>query len=100
MKTRLLLAAVAAIAVASPAPPAQAGCVIAPDGKSIDVVSDNSASAEKNCAVKCQVDTKIGVVQVGCGGNAPPLAKKHSLCDFDKPEAWYKKVISSEDTCK
>jgi len=100
MKMRLLLAALAATAVAWLAPPAQAGCVIAPDGKSINVVTDNASSDEKNCAVSCKVDTKIGVVQVSCGGNTPPLAKAHSLCDYDKPEAWYKKVISSEDSCK
>jgi hypothetical protein len=76
------------------------GCVISPDQKSIDVVTDNGASEEKNCSVKCQVDTKIGVVQISCGGNTPPLAKAHSLCDFDKPEPWYKKVVSSEDSCK
>ena len=100
MKMRLWLAALAATGVAWLAPPAQAGCVIAPDGKSINVVTDNPSSDEKNCAVSCKVDTKIGVVQVSCGGNTPPLAKAHSLCDYDKPEAWYKKVISSEDSCK
>ena len=88
MKMRLWLAALAATAVAWLAPPAQAGCVIAPDGKSINVVTDNPSSDEKNCAVSCKVDTKIGVVQVSCGGNTPPLAKAHSLCDYDKPEAW------------
>jgi hypothetical protein len=82
------------------APRADAGCVISPEGKSINVVTDNGASEEKNCAVKCQVDTKIGVQQISCGGNTPPLAKAHSLCDFDKPEPYYKKVISSEDSCK
>jgi len=100
MKMRLWLAALAATGVAWLAPPAQAGCVIAPDGKSINVVTDNPSSDEKNCAVSCKVDTKIGVVQVACGGTTPPLAKGHSLCDYDKPEAWYKKVISSEDSCK
>ena len=99
-KCAFVLAALAAMAVAWLAPHAQASCVIAPDGKSMNVVTDNPSGDEKNCAVKCQVDTKIGVVQVGCGGNTPPLAKAHSLCDFDKPEAWYKKVVSSEDTCK
>jgi len=100
MTSRFVLAAAAAVVLACLAALAQAGCVISPDGKSIDVVTDNGADQEKNCAVKCQVDTKIGVVQVGCGGNTPPRAKAHSLCDFDKPEPWYKKVISSEDTCK
>ena len=101
MKTRFLPAVLAAVAAVLLAPPAQAGCVIAPDGKSINVVTDNGSSDEKNCAVSCNVGTpKIGVVQVGCGGNTPPLAKAHSLCDYDKPEAWYKKVISSEDSCK
>lgn len=100
MTSRFVLAAFAAVAVVCLAPQARAGCVISPDGKSIDVVTDNGADQEKNCAVKCQVDTKIGVVQVGCGGNTPPRAKAHSLCDFDKPEPWYKKVISSEDSCK
>jgi hypothetical protein len=100
MKMRFLLAASAAVAAAWLAPPAQAGCVISPDQKSINVVTDNGSSEQKNCAVKCQVDTKIGVVQVACGGTTPPLAKAHSLCDYDKPEAWYKKVISSEDSCK
>jgi hypothetical protein len=93
---------VAAVALAAVclAMPAHATCVISPDGKSIDVVTDNGDAAEKNCAVKCQVDTKIGVAQVSCGGNAPPLAKGFSLCNFDKPEPYYKKVLSSEDTCK
>jgi hypothetical protein len=88
------------VAVVCLAPRAEAGCVISPEGKSINVVTDNGASEEKTCAVKCQVDTKIGLVQIGCGGNTPPLAKAHSLCDFDKPESYYKKVISSEDSCK
>lgn len=92
--------ALVAAAVVSTARLAQAGCVIAPDGKSINVVTDNPANEEKTCAVKCQVDTKIGVVQVACGGNAPPLARDHSLCGFDKPEPWYRKVVSSEDSCQ
>jgi len=100
MKIRLICVALAATALLSLAPSAQANCVISPDGKSINVVTDNSASDEKNCAVTCQVDTKIGVIQVSCGGNTPPLAKDHSLCGFDKPEPWYKKVVSSEDSCK
>jgi hypothetical protein len=49
--------------------------------------------------VSCKVDTKIGVVSVSCGGNTPPHAKD-SLCAFDKTEVWYKKVVSSEDSCK
>jgi hypothetical protein len=100
MKTRLSAAALAAAAVLWLAPQAQAGCVISPDRKSITVVTDNGANEEKNCAVKCKVDTKIGVVQVSCGGNTPPLAKAHSLCAFEKPASYYKKVISSEDSCK
>jgi hypothetical protein len=100
MHSRFVLAGAAAVALACLAAPAQAGCVISPDGKSINVVTDNGADQEKNCAVKCQVDSKIGVVQVGCGGNTPPRAKAHSLCEFDKPEPWYKKVLSSEDSCK
>jgi hypothetical protein len=88
------------LAMACLAPRAEAGCIISPEGKSINVVTDNGAGGEKNCAVKCQVDTKIGVQQISCGGNTPPLAKAHSLCDFDKPEPYYKKVISSEDSCK
>jgi hypothetical protein len=98
MKT-LTTAALAALTAICLASGARAGCVISPDGKSIDVVTDNGASDEKNCAVKCQVDTKIGVVQVSCGGNTPPLAKAYSLCNFDKPESWYKKVVSAQDTC-
>jgi hypothetical protein len=100
MKIRLLFAALAATAAVWLAPSARAGCIIAPDGKSINVVTDNGSSDEKTCSVSCNVDTKIGVVQVSCGGNTPPLAKAHSLCDYDKPEPWYKKVISSEDSCK
>jgi hypothetical protein len=100
MKMRLRLAVLAAIALACVAQRAQAGCVISRDGKSIDVVTGNAASEEKNCAVKCQVDTKIGVIAVSCGGNTPPLATAHSLCNFDKPEPWYKKVVSSQDTCE
>jgi hypothetical protein len=100
MKIRILVAALAATGAACLAPPAMAGCIIAPDGKSINVVTDNASSSERTCAVSCKVDTKIGVVQVACGGNTPPLAKTHSLCDYDKPDAYYKKVISSEDSCK
>lgn len=100
MKIRLRFAVFTALALACLMSRAQAGCVIAPDGQSIDVVTDNGASDEKKCAVKCQVDTKIGVMQVSCGGNTPPLAKAYSLCNFDKPEPYYKKVISSDDTCK
>jgi hypothetical protein len=100
MKSRLLCAALAAAGAFWLAPPAEAGCVISPDQKSINVVTDNGSSDEKTCAVKCQVDTKVGVVQICCGGNTPPLAKGHSLCDFDKPDAYYRKVISFEDTCK
>jgi hypothetical protein len=96
MKTVL----VAAVLLTCLAIPALATCVISPDGKSIDVVTDNGDTNEKNCAVKCRVDTKIGVTQVSCGGNTPPLAKAHSLCNFDKPEPYYKKVLSSEDSCK
>jgi hypothetical protein len=100
MKLRFLCAGLAALAITGLAPPVKAGCIISPDQKSINVVTDNPSSDEKNCAVKCQVDTKIGVAQVSCGGNTPPFAKDHSLCDYDKPEAWYKRVISSEDSCK
>jgi hypothetical protein len=99
MKT-IIAAAIAAALLTCLAAPARATCVISPDGKSIDVVTDNGESSEKNCAVKCRVDTKIGVTQVSCGGNAPPLARAHSLCNFDKPEPFYKKVLSSEDSCK
>jgi hypothetical protein len=98
MTIRLSGAALAAVAALWLAP-AHAGCVIAPDGKSIDVVTDNPTSDGKSCSVSCQVDTKIGVVQVACGGTTPPLAKAHSLCNFDKPEPWYKKVISAKDSC-
>jgi hypothetical protein len=92
-------AAVAAIVVCLAAP-AHATCVIAPDGSSIDVVTDNGDTSEKNCTVKCQVDTARGVAQVSCGGNTPPLAKAHSLCNFDRQPGYYKKVLSSEDSCK
>jgi len=100
MKKRLMLVSAAVLAATWQPPPALAGCVIAPDRKSINVVTDNASSDEKNCAVSCKVDTKVGVVTVACGGNTPPLAKGHSLCEFDKPEPWYKKVISAQDSCK
>ena len=100
MKPHLSVAAFATLITVYSAPHAYAGCVISPDGKSIDVVTDNGASDEKTCRVACQVETKIGVVQISCGGHAPPLAKAHSLCSFDRPEYWYEKVVSSEDTCK
>lgn len=80
--------------------PANATCVISADGSAIDVVTDNGETSEKNCAVKCQVDTMRGTAQVSCGGNAPPLAKAHSLCNFDRQPGYYKKVLSSEDSCK
>ena len=100
MKVRPLRVALAVAVIVCATAQARADCVIAPDNKSINVVTDNPSSDEKNCAVKCQVDTKIGVVQVSCGGNAPPLAKGYSLCAFDKPEPWYKKVVSAEGNCK
>jgi len=100
MQTRFFCAGFAALAAVLLAGPAGAGCVISPDGKSINVVTDNPTDEQKNCAVSCKVDTKIGVVTVACGGTTPPLARDHSLCDFDKPEVWYKKVISADDSCK
>src|SRR5450755_3712364 len=100
MNSRILGAALVVTAFVVQVTAARAGCVIAPDGKSIDVVTDNGSRDEKTCSVACQVDTKIGVVNVGCGGTTPPLAKGHSLCNFDKPEAWYKIVVSFEDSCK
>lgn len=100
MKLRLAYAALAATIFIFQPWPARATCVIAPDGKSINVVTDNGSSDAKSCQVSCKVDTKIGVVSVGCGGTTPPLAKDHSLCAFDKTEIWYKKVVSSEDSCE
>ena len=100
MNARFLCAVLAAAAFACQSLPARAGCIIAPDGKSINVVTDNGSSDEKTCSVACKVDTKVGVINVGCGGTTPPLAKGHSLCAFDKPEVWYKKVVSVEDSCK
>ncbi|MGA3303475.1 MAG: hypothetical protein ABSC72_09325 [Methylovirgula sp.] len=100
MNIRLVCAALAATALLGQFKSAQATCVIAPDHKSISVVTDNGASDEKSCSVSCKVDTKVGVLQVGCGGTTPPLAKGHSLCGFDKPDAFYNKVVSSEDSCK
>jgi len=100
MNARVVCAALAAAALVCQMLPARAGCVIAPDQKSINVVTDNGASDEKTCQVSCQVDTKIGVIKIACGGNTPPLAKDHPLCDFDKPDAYYKKVLSSENSCK
>ncbi len=100
MKLRPSFAAFAALVTVCSAPPANAGCVISLDGKSIDLVTDNGASDEETCRVSCQVGTKIGVVQISCKGHAPPLAKAHSLCSFERPEYWYEKVVSFEDTCK
>lgn len=76
MKMRLSFVAVAATAVAWLTPPPQAGCVIALE------------SDEKNFTVSCKVDTKIGVVQVSCAGNTPPLAKTYSLCEYNKAGPW------------
>jgi hypothetical protein len=100
MKTGLVHAALVATVLAVQSWPVRATCIIAPDGKSINVVTDNGSSDAKSCQVSCKVDTKIGVVSVSCGGTTPPLAKDHSLCAFDKDEVWYKKVVSSEDSCK
>lgn len=100
MTIRFAVAAAAALILAGLAAPALAGCVIAPDHKSIDVVADNPSSDQKDCAISCKVDTKVGVVQISCGGVAPPLAKGLSLCNFGKPDAWYKTVISAKDDCK
>src|SRR4051794_25324882 len=100
MTIRLDVAVLAALSLALLTWPAGAGCVIAPDGKSISAVTDNGSSDEKTCAVSCKVDTKIGEVQVACGGTTPPFAKAHSLCEYDKPEPYYKKVVSFVDSCK
>jgi hypothetical protein len=100
MNSRPLCAVLAVTALVCQFTAAQATCVISSDHKSISVVTDNGASDEKTCSVSCQVDTKVGVLQVGCGGTTPPLAKDHSLCGFDKPDAFYNKVVSSEDSCK
>jgi hypothetical protein len=100
MKPRLSFTALAAPIAVCLASPANAGCVISPDGKSIDIVADNAASDEQICRVSCQVETKIGVVRISCSGHTPSLASAHSLCNFDKSEPWYEKVVSSEDTCK
>jgi hypothetical protein len=100
MQARLSFAAFAALITVCLAAHAHAGCVISPDGKSIDIVTDNGAGDEKTCRVSCKVETKVGVVQISCGGHAPPLAKAHSLCSLEKSEYWYEKVVSSEDTCK
>ncbi len=99
MTNSIVCAAFAASVAVVLAAPAQAGCVISPDGKSINVVADNPSSDAKTCQVACQVDTKIGVVQVACGGTTPPLAKDQSLCAFDKPEPYYKKVVSAKGDC-
>jgi hypothetical protein len=41
-----------------------------------------------NCAVKCQVDTKIGLVQVSCGYTATRItAHDFALSRLDPPEA-------------
>jgi hypothetical protein len=90
-KSACPVAALAATVLVFQSMPVRATCIIAPDGKSINVVTDNGSSDEKSCQVSCKVDTKIGVVSVSCGGNTPPLAKDHSLCAFDKTEVWYKK---------
>jgi hypothetical protein len=82
-------------------PPAHAAnCVISNDGKAINIVTDNSSDEQKSCNVSCQVETKRGPTSISCGGTTPPQAKDHSLCDFDKPELWYTKVISASGTCK
>jgi hypothetical protein len=99
MNSRFLCTALAAAVLVCQFTAAQASCVISSDHKSISVVTDNGASDEKTCSVSCKVDTKVGVLQVGCGGTTPPLAKGHSLCGFDKPDAFYNKVVSSEDSC-
>jgi len=100
MKPFMIGAAAAAVLLSCLASSAHATCVISPDGSSIDVVTDNGEPGEKNCAVKCQVDTQRGVAQVSCGGNTPPLARAHSLCNFDRAPGYYRKVLSSEDSCK
>jgi hypothetical protein len=77
-----------------------AGCIISDDRKSINVVTDNSTTDDKTCSVTCKVETKNGPTNVSCGGTTPPLAKNHSLCDFDKPQSFYDKVVSATGTCQ
>lgn len=79
---------------------ASAGCLISQDRKSINVVTDNSTTDGKSCSVTCKVETKNGPANISCGGTTPPLAKDHSLCDFDKPEPYYDKVVSATGTCR
>lgn len=92
--------AVAAFSVSVLSGSSDAGCVISADGSAIDMVTDNGASEEKNCAIKCSVETTRGVAQMSCGGNTPPLARGHSLCNYDRAPGYYKKVLSQEDSCK
>jgi hypothetical protein len=100
MNCRICWGAVLATALFATVLPARAGCLISEDRKAINVVTDNSATDEKSCNVTCRVETKNGPANISCGGTTPPLAKDHSLCDFDKPEPYYQKVISATGTCR
>ena len=85
MKTRLLLAALAATAVAWLAPPPAAAqaptlkpgaftCRISPDGKSVDAVIVNPYKTETSCYINCQLSTtKAGTsFSISCGRPAAP----------------------------
>ena len=52
MNIGLRFAAFSALAAVCLVPRAEAGCVIPPDGKSINVITDNGSGEEKSCAVK------------------------------------------------
>jgi hypothetical protein len=63
------------------------------------MVADNASAEQKNCRVNCLVDTVRGTFNISCGGQAPPHAKAHEMCNFDKPEPFYNKVLSVENAC-
>jgi len=80
-------------------PARAADCIIVSDKKSISIVTDNSSDEQKNCTVNCRVDTVRGPVAISCGGQGPPHSKAHEMCNFDKPDAFYKQVLSVEGSC-
>ena len=78
MKPRLSLAAFAALITVCLAPRADAGCVISPDGRSIDVVTDNGTGNEKTCRELLRIDPRErdgGPVSIQLFGADPQIMR-------------------------
>jgi hypothetical protein len=113
MKTRLLLAALAASGVTwlalAPAPaeaqapalkPGGFTCRISPDGKSVDAVIVNPYKTETSCYINCQLSTtKAGTTfSVSCGRPAAPGVEA-VLCSHSIDSGKVVKMTGGDGDC-